>query len=151
KARRVEVQSTADGGTRYTLARTERGWQLSSPAVERLDPDKKNTLLEALADLWAERFVTTSPGDVAAAVGAPALAEAGLASAFGGAAWAAQAGSREWLLFRTGLDKPERTLRVQHDNGQVTLLIGKVSGTRSSPRPANPLAPAEPPGGGTTE
>lgn len=140
---RIEVEDGARGGSKYVLARTDKGWQLSRPLRDRLDPDKQNSVLEALADLWAERFVHAAPDDIAAGAGSAALANGGL-SALGGLAEAALAGSRAWLLFRTGLDKPERSLRVRHANGEATLLIGKVAGTTAPPPPVNPLAPPPP-------
>jgi hypothetical protein len=139
--RRVEVEDRAKGGASYVLERKEQGWQLSQPTLDRLDPDKRNTVLEAIADLWAERFVQAAPDDAAAAVAAPAPGEAGLAAGIVSLIRAAQTDARDWLLFRTGLDKPERSVRVRHADGEATLLIGKVAGTTAPPPPANPLAP----------
>lgn len=139
-AQKVEKEGEPEGDkklaketVRYALQRADKGWRLSAPSVDRLDPDKRDALLEAAADLWAEWFVQTSPDDVAAVLGslagAPALA--------GGAR--AQVLSREWLLERTGLDKPDDVIGIVHDGGEATLLIGKVAGTKT--RQAEPMGP----------
>src|SRR5207249_8087141 len=114
----------------FTLTEGRKGWQLISPTVDRVDPEARDRLLEGFTELWAERFVPASPLDVAAALGTAC-------QPLDGATWAGLLTSHDWLLKRTGLDKPERTVRVVHRGGEITLLIGsKVAG-----RPAEPPSP----------
>ncbi|MFL5327277.1 MAG: DUF4340 domain-containing protein [Gemmataceae bacterium] len=62
--------------------------------------------------------------------------------------WAEQFVS-ETELAKTGLDKPERSVRVQTRHGELTVLIGKVSRVKETkqppPPPANPFQPPPPP------
>ena len=45
------------GKRRFALVKTADGWQLSEPYRDALDPASRDRLLEAVADLWAERFL----------------------------------------------------------------------------------------------
>src|SRR5262249_348662 len=57
--------------TRFRLAHVGKEWELSQPGRDRLDPDKRNSLLEAVPDVWAEQFVQTDPAALVASVAAP--------------------------------------------------------------------------------
>jgi hypothetical protein len=46
----------------YTLNKVDGEWQLSEPQPDRPNPDRLRTILTALPDVWAERFVE-GPGD----------------------------------------------------------------------------------------
>ncbi len=132
-ARSVTVERK--GATSFTLSRAGNEWKLTAPTVDRLDEGRRNALLEAVGELRAERFVSVSPSDVMAVVGAPAAGETGLAAGLATLAWARAASSHDWLRARAGLDKPERALRVATANGVITLQIGNVSSTRARSRP----------------
>jgi hypothetical protein len=127
----VEVRfKEGDEAKSWTLGQTAKGWHLTKPEVDRLDPDKRSALLQAVADLWAERFVEARPGDVTLAVGGAALPGGGLPAVGTSAAWASAASSSEALLERTGLAKPDRTISVTEGGKTVTLQIGAVSAVR---------------------
>jgi hypothetical protein len=42
---------------KYVLVKGENGWELSEPYRDALDPRSRDALLEALPDIWAERFL----------------------------------------------------------------------------------------------
>jgi hypothetical protein len=137
QATQVEVEDRAKKSS-FTLAEGRKGWQLTRPTVDRVDPDARDRLLEGFAELWAERFVPVHPFDVAGMVGTSW-------QPLDGASWAGLATSHDWLLKRTGLDKPERTVRVVHEGGDLTLLIGgSVVGRSRSAEPASPDASPPP-------
>jgi hypothetical protein len=54
-----EVVVTAKDQPSFTLARVESDWELREPTRDRLAPSVRDSLLEAVPELWAERFVTT--------------------------------------------------------------------------------------------
>jgi hypothetical protein len=130
----------------FRLARVGESWELSAPVRDRLDPAPRDTLLAAVPDIWAERFIGTDPADVGAAF---AGSEGGLAGAAVTLAWASVTSSGKspaWLRVKSGLETPERTLTVRRADGrESTLLIGKPSGVRISKKPGRP-APGMPPG-----
>src|SRR5207244_3288312 len=41
----------------YTLTWSGKEWELSRPVRDHVDPDRLKTILEAVPDVWAERFV----------------------------------------------------------------------------------------------
>ncbi len=45
------------GEVRFAIRKTPSGWELSYPIRDALDPAARDRLLEAAADLWAEKFV----------------------------------------------------------------------------------------------
>jgi hypothetical protein len=50
-------------GIRFALANDDaRGWRLAAPVSDRLEPRARESLLAAVPDVWAENFVTASPG-----------------------------------------------------------------------------------------
>jgi hypothetical protein len=111
----------------FTLARAADGsWELEKPARDRLDARSRDTLLQAVPDLWAENFVRPDPAPAVLAA-----AEAGLPPPLRAAAalfWFGPQG----LLTRSGLYAPERTLTVTRSDGTpITLLIGNASGSRA--------------------
>src|SRR5262245_55622807 len=149
-ATRIEVKDAGKDGASFALEKGKHGWQVDRPSVDRLDPDQGNRLLEAVADLWADRFVRNNPLDVASGVGALGQPETGTAGPLTALAQAPQAPSPEPLALRTGIDKAEKVITVFRGKDKQTLLIGNVS--RTAEKPANPLAPPDmppPPGGGT--
>jgi hypothetical protein len=50
-------EKTADKAGGYTLTWSGKDWELSSPVHDRVDPDRLKTVLSAVPDVWAERFV----------------------------------------------------------------------------------------------
>lgn len=135
----VVVSDSARKDPGFTLS-SAGGWHLSSPTRDRIDPDKRDALLEAFADLWAERFIVATPADAVSLAGN--LCPGGALPVL-----TAAVGSPGWLLLSTGLDRPERTLAVRGPNGPAILLIGKVSDIRFRPPPpgARPGTPPLPP------
>jgi hypothetical protein len=80
KARSISVYKKKDDKDKsdaidYTLVRTDKAvqertgeqWQLDSlpSGPDRLDPEKRNAILRAVPDLWAEQFVTKPDKDLA--------------------------------------------------------------------------------------
>lgn len=107
-------------------------WVVTKPSEDRLDPRARDALLGAVPDLWAEQFVSTEPATVALAVGAAADDLPSLLAQLAWLGLTTPERARSWLVLKSGLDKPEQTLTFTGDNGAtVTLLIGKVAGTRS--------------------
>jgi hypothetical protein len=53
-----------DGGT-YALAKVNADWELTKPTRDRVDPDKRKSVLQALPDIWAEQFVAKPDKDLA--------------------------------------------------------------------------------------
>ena len=45
------------GKHHFVLENTPDGWELAAPSRDSLDPATRDRLLEAVADLWAERFL----------------------------------------------------------------------------------------------
>jgi hypothetical protein len=71
-AKSVTIHDTQEGSTPFTLARDKEEWSLESPVKDLLDPERRNALLEAVPDLWAEEFQPA--GNVALARAAAGLA-----------------------------------------------------------------------------
>ena len=61
-AKELDVQGPA--GT-YAIQKQGSDWQLKQPVKDRVDPDKLNTLLAAVPDVWAENFVAKPKADLA--------------------------------------------------------------------------------------
>jgi hypothetical protein len=59
----IVVKQTGENATSFEVRRVNGVWRLSSPSVDRLDPEKIASLREAVADLWAERFVSATPAE----------------------------------------------------------------------------------------
>ena len=143
----VMVEDGKEGGSKFAIAQTAEGWELSAPARDRLEPKTRDAMLTAVPDLWAERFVES---DLPAAAAVPAALNGGLPGLLSGLFWVnvnTPAKAPHWLLTRAGLDAPERTLTVTGDDGRpVALLIGKSAGTRLNKvmRPPPPGVPAPP-------
>lgn len=61
-AKEVSAAEKKEDGTKFDLVRVGEGptatWELRQPFRDHVDPDKLNTLLTALPDVWAEQFVT---------------------------------------------------------------------------------------------
>jgi hypothetical protein len=49
----------------YALEKQGADWQLREPVKDRVDPDKLNSLLTAVPDVWAESFVAKPKADLA--------------------------------------------------------------------------------------
>jgi hypothetical protein len=52
---RLEVRER--GKLKYVLVKGPSGWELSEPTRDALDPRARDALLEAMPDIWAERFL----------------------------------------------------------------------------------------------
>jgi Domain of unknown function (DUF4340) len=105
----------------FTLTQAKDGWEMSSPLRDRLDPTKRDALLEAVPDLWAERFVKTEPTSPIPGwcwtLGGTGTNPASLASAV---FWGQNQTAGVY-----GLLEPTQTLRVTRPDGAVvTLEIG---------------------------
>jgi hypothetical protein len=106
----------------FTLRRTKDGWELASPQRDALDPRSRDAFLEAVPDVWAERFL---PPDNSAIVSAWGWALGGPAGNPGAAATAVFLGVKQPLAER-GLLEPERTLIVTPADGSPrTLYVGR--------------------------
>jgi hypothetical protein len=133
-----ELLIRQDGSPTLRLAKGRDGWELREPTRDHLDPDNAERLLWAVAELWAEQFVTVEPSLVATALVPPAsllLPLAGLACLSPTAA-----------RHRAGLDKPTQSLQVTRPDGTVTtLLFGNRSrGDGPPPIPPRPGMPPPP-------
>jgi hypothetical protein len=118
-------------------------WEIVEPFKDRPDPERIKALLAAVPDLWVERFIASDD---------PVLARTPTPSAAGG--WE---GIFSWLKGSrgpadqpgrgTGLEHPDRTLRVTLAGGDtVVLRIGNVSQVKERPgQPMPPLRPGMPP------
>ncbi|MFL5243110.1 MAG: DUF4340 domain-containing protein [Gemmataceae bacterium] len=51
-------------GAHYALVKQGDSWQLKDPVIDRVDPDKLSTVLTAVPDLWAEKFVESPKKDL---------------------------------------------------------------------------------------
>src|SRR5262249_33979309 len=114
-----------------------------APVRDRLDPSTRDTLLSAIPDLWAERFVSVDLPAVAAAVAAPIDSLASLATTSAWLSLTSCTRAATWLHFKSGLAKPERVLSVTGKDGRVIkLLIGNVSSVQTQRK----MTPGGPPG-----
>jgi hypothetical protein len=141
-ARGVEVAQK--GGPHFRLRRRGEEWELARPIRDALDPQARDSLLEAVPDIWAEQFVPGDARAVASLVGLAGGTPGGPAALAVGCIW----NTRKGLLVRAGLleREPERTITVTRDDGtDVTLLIGRVAGAREKKVPAA-APPGAPPG-----
>lgn len=135
-----EGLASKDGPVQLALRFDGDTWKLTRPAPDRPDPSALESLLTAVPDLWADRFV--NPVSSRAMMISATLAglgnglEGGLASA----AWltAVQAPHSLLVLAPFGLAQPRETLTVATATGQpITLEIGaSYQKTRKVRRPA---------------
>src|SRR5262249_51698417 len=51
-------------GSKYTLAKNGEEWELSQPTRDRVDPEKRKSVLQAVPDIWAEQFVAKPDKDL---------------------------------------------------------------------------------------
>ncbi|HXG13192.1 MAG TPA: DUF4340 domain-containing protein [Gemmataceae bacterium] len=63
-AKSVVVIDKKNEGRSYRLDRIDGEWLLTEPHRDRLDPDKRNALLTALPDVWAEKFIDKPDSDL---------------------------------------------------------------------------------------
>ncbi len=141
-AKSLDLEEKKEGGLHLTLQRHGDSWELNYPTRDRLDPRTRDTLLAAVLDIWAERFVGPEAVDAVKVLGTP---DTGLLTALTSLMWT------EALMSKIGLDKPEYVLTVTGNDGKtVTLLVGKISGTRSK-KVMRPPPPGMPPGMGAME
>jgi hypothetical protein len=61
----IEARQKAPEGNHYSLIKKDDSWQLKDPVKDRVDPDKLNTVLAGVPDLWAEKFVADAKKDLA--------------------------------------------------------------------------------------
>jgi hypothetical protein len=64
-AKGLAVEDKKPDGSNYTLVKNGEDWELSQPVHDRLDPDRKKSVLQAIPDIWAEQFVTKPEKDLA--------------------------------------------------------------------------------------
>jgi hypothetical protein len=64
-AKGIELQDKKPDGGTYALAKVNADWELTKPTRDRLDPDKRKSLLQAIPDIWAEQFVAKPDKDLA--------------------------------------------------------------------------------------
>lgn len=132
----------------YSLSHTGSDWdqwELSQPVKDRVDPDKLKTLLTALPDLWAEKFVEKSGSSAGRAEAAAIL----IAAQLDGMPALAYAALPFWRDMQYGLLPPVQTISVTRGkNETATLLIGKQAEVKRSmpkPPPPDPLGGQPPP------
>lgn len=63
-AKAVMVQEKKSAPTHFTLTKSGDDWQLQEPVHDSPDPDKLRTLLTAVPDLWAEKFIENPDKDL---------------------------------------------------------------------------------------
>jgi hypothetical protein len=63
-AKTIMVQEKKSAPTHFTLAKGGDDWQLQEPVHDSPDPDKLKTLLTAVPDIWAEKFVENPDKDL---------------------------------------------------------------------------------------
>jgi hypothetical protein len=115
-------------------------WELREPTRDRLSPEARNKLLEAVPDLWVEEFLPGRDAISVATTFAPVYE--GIGSVATAAFWATKAG----FLTRAGLTDPGRTLAVTGPGGKpTTLQIGHVARVRTELK-IEPPPPGLPPG-----
>jgi hypothetical protein len=64
---RLEVRER--GELKYAIVKGPHGWELSQPKRDALDPRSRDALLEAVPDIWAERFLPPEKGKDLAEMG----------------------------------------------------------------------------------
>src|SRR5262249_13527556 len=52
-------------GSKYALVKNGDEWELSQPTKDRVDPEKRKSVLQAMPDIWAEQFVAKQDKDLA--------------------------------------------------------------------------------------
>jgi hypothetical protein len=125
QAARVAVKKEKDNknkeasGTDFQLVHEKDTWIIDSPVKDRVRPAARDKLLEAIPDLWAEKFVSVD----LVAIPLLTLPPANLASAVSNLYQVTDQG----LLARAGLDAPARTLTVLRGGTSLELQIGRLA------------------------
>jgi hypothetical protein len=57
--------ATKDAKNAFTLVQAGKDWELKEPVRDRLDPDKLQSILTAVPDIWAEHFIREPKKDLA--------------------------------------------------------------------------------------
>lgn len=63
-AKAVKVEEKKSAPAYFTLSKVGDDWQLQEPVKDTPDPDKLKTILTAVPDIWAEKFVENPDKDV---------------------------------------------------------------------------------------
>src|SRR5262249_13360533 len=63
-AKAIAVEEAKPGGTKFTMTKVNSDWELTQPTHDRVDPDKRKSVLQALPDIWAEQFVVKPDKDL---------------------------------------------------------------------------------------
>jgi hypothetical protein len=116
------VEALAQGEKRFVLAHVGDQWEMSYPLRDRLDPRTRDSLLEAVPDLWAERFVPHEPTADVAGWGWALL---GLPSNPGELAVAVFWGQNQTMGIYGLLDPNRKLIVTRPDGGRITLEIGQ--------------------------
>jgi hypothetical protein len=64
-AKGLAVEDKKPDGSKYALVKNGEEWELSQPTRDRVDPEKRKSVLQALPDIWAEQFVMKPDKDLA--------------------------------------------------------------------------------------
>jgi hypothetical protein len=64
-AKTIAVEEKKNPPTQFTLSKAGDDWQLQNPVRDTPDPDKLKTILTAVPDIWAEKFVENPDKDLA--------------------------------------------------------------------------------------
>ena len=63
-AKAISVEEAKPGGTKFTMTKVNSDWELTQPMRDRLDPDRRKSVLQAVPDIWAEQFVVKPDKDL---------------------------------------------------------------------------------------
>lgn len=149
-AARVVIRQRGDNPYQVELEKKDNNWRLNTPSVDRLSQSALESLLEAAADLWAEKFIPDTLAESAKSLSGmkitlPATVEPRKLD--NGKTETSAAAWRRYLRETYKLDKAERELHVARtldDPSPVVLRIGDVVRPASVP-PPRPNPTAEPP------
>jgi hypothetical protein len=61
----LTIEEKKPAPSTVTLTKNGTEWELAQPVRDRLDPDKRKSLLQAVPDIWAEQFVAKPDKDLA--------------------------------------------------------------------------------------
>jgi len=64
-AKGIAVEDKKPDGSKYALVKKGDEWELSQPTKDRVDPEKRKSVLQAMPDIWAEQFVVKQDKDLA--------------------------------------------------------------------------------------
>src|SRR5262249_48088505 len=64
-AKGIVVDDKKPEGGKYALVKNGDDWELSQPTKDRVDPEKRKSILQAIPDIWAEQFVAKTDEDLA--------------------------------------------------------------------------------------